>query len=400
MSGTSDENQEPVIRLRRQFRGGGIHPWVFRRAIRRPPAGLRDGDEVLIVSADAVPVGRGFYHGESTIAVRILSSDPEERLGAEFLRGRLERAASLRRDVLQLDRQTDAYRVVHAEGDGLSGLVVDRYGDLLVVELFSKGFFLRRDLIREILLDLFPGSRCVFRVEPVAGERERMQLPAPSTAESEDAGEVEIREAKLRFLVSPGGHKTGFFLDQRDNRRRFAALVKGKKVLDAFSYTGGFAIAARTRGKAARVAAVDLDEKAVAQGRRNCRLNRAEIEWTHADAFRYLRNQRHAVEPFDAICVDPPKWALDRKSLDDAERKYLDINTYALRALRRGGVLLTCSCSGLVSEEWFLRILHRAAADAGRSLQVFLVAGAAGDHPVDIHCPESRYLKAVFARAL
>jgi len=204
----------------------------------------------------------------------------------------------------------------------------------------------------------------------------------------------------MRFLVRPTGHKTGFFLDQRDNRARLATLVRGKKFLDAFAYTGAFGVAAVTRGKAAQVVAVDLDEDAVAQGRRNADLNNAPIEWLHEDVFRYLKGQRHAVAPFDVISLDPPKWASDRGEVDAAGAKYVDLNVYAMRALRPGGLLLTCCCSGPVSERKFLEFLHRAAAVADRRLEIFHLGGAAGDHPLDVHCPESRYLKAVFGRVL
>ena len=205
-------------------------------------------------------------------------------------------------------------------------------------------------------------------------------------------------EGKMRFLVSTAGHKTGFFLDQRENRARFSSFVRGKKVLDACCYTGAFSISARTIGKARRVVAVDLDEVSIAQAKRNAELNRASIEFIHQDAFEFLRNQRHAAEPFEAIVVDPPKWATGRERLDDAERRYVDINTYACRAIAPGGILLTCSCSGLVSEEKFLRNVRHAAELAGRELDIIHIGGAAADHPVSIHCPESRYLKAVLAR--
>ncbi|MCZ6793236.1 MAG: class I SAM-dependent rRNA methyltransferase [Planctomycetota bacterium] len=389
-----------TVQLRRTS-DGHLHPWVYRRMVKRVSKGARDGDEAVVLAAAGRPLGRGFYHGSSTIAVRIYSGDAEQPLDDDYFRELLARSVALRRDVLALDRRTDAYRLVHAEADGLSGLVVDRYAGVLVVEIFSKALFLRREMIRRLLLELFPGARVLVKLNDLAGERERMSLPPDEAAEPGDCADVEIRENKVRFLVRPAGHKTGFFLDQRDNRERLAGLVKGAKVLDAFTYTGGFAIAARTAGKARRVVAVDLDEAAIEQGRRNGELNRAEVEWTHGDVFSYLRAQQHAVEPFDVVVLDPPKWALDRGNLEQAERRYLDVNRLALRVVRRGGVLLTCSCSGLISEERFVGLVRRAARLADRRLQVFHLGGAGGDHhPVDVHCPESRYLKAIFGRAL
>lgn len=385
----------PVVRLRRRP-GEIVHPWVYRRMIRETPPGLRDGDEVIVEAADATPLGRGLYHAESTIAVRLLSRDPVRPLDAEFFRERIHRCLAFRRDVLALDRVTNAYRIVHGEGDGLSGVVVDRYDDLVVVEFFSAGMLRRREAIVAAIREQLPEARIHLRVDRASAEKEGLRLP-PSETEG-PSEEVEIRESKMRFLVDPRGHKTGFFLDQRDNRRWLAELVRGQDVLDTFAYTGGFAIAARTLGKARRVVAVDLDEDAVARGRRNASLNRAEIEWIHADAFGYLRRHRHAARPFDVICLDPPKWAARREAMDEAERRYIDLNTHALRAVRPGGLLVTSTCSGLVGEARFLRLLRQASAVAGRRIRVFRVAGAAPDHPVDLDCPESRYLTTVFAR--
>ncbi len=373
---------------------GPLHPWVFRRMLRDVSPGLSDGDEVQVLAADGQPIGRGFYHGRSTIAVRILSFDPDRPLDASFLRERLARAVALRRETLLLDRVTDSYRVVHSEGDGLSGLIADRYGPAIVIEYFSRAMHRRHGLLCDLLRESYPEAEITWRADAKVAEREGIPAaPEPSTRE------LEIHENKVRFLVRPGGgHKTGFFLDQRENRQRFASLVRGRKVLDAFCYTGGFGIAARTTGKPRAVVGVDLDENAVAMARRNATLNRAEIEWVHADAFKYLRAQRNAVDPFEAIVLDPAKWASSRDRLILARERYRDLNIAGIRALRKGGILLTCSCSGLISEEDFLSIVRSAAAYAGRPLQIFHIGGAAGDHPVSIHCPESRYLKAVFAR--
>jgi len=396
------EYDVPVVRLR-SARSAHLHPWVYRRQIQFPPERIDDGAQVALLSSDGQPLGRGFYHGRSTIAVRLLSADASRAIDRGFLRERLERALSLRRDVLRLARETDSFRWVHGEGDGLSGLIIDVYADLVVVQYHARGFFERRDLLVHVIEELMPGCRIAQHVDSASSRHEGMLFPGGrerAGGGAGDAEEVEIREGKMRFLVNTAGHKTGFFLDQRENRRRFAELVRGRKVLDAFCYTGGFASAAKTLGKADRVTAVDLDEAAIAQGKRNAHLNRAPIQWVHADCFDYLRRQQHAVEPFDAVVVDPPKWAVGRDRLDDAERRYVDINTYACRAVRPGGLLLTCSCSGLISEEKFLRTVAHAAGLAGRDLQIFRVAGAAADHPVSAHCPESRYLNAVFARVL
>jgi 23S rRNA (cytosine1962-C5)-methyltransferase len=370
------------------------HPWVYRRMVRETSPGLSDGDEVQVLASDGTPVGRGLWSGRSMIAVRILDLDPERPLDEAFFRDRIARAAALRRDHLALDRITDAYRVVHSEGDDLSGIIVDRYGDSIVIEYFSFALHARHPLIRRLLEEAFPGARVTWRADRDVAEKEGIRGAQPPPGQ-----EVEIRENKMRFLVRPGGgHKTGFFLDQRENRERFASLARGRKVLDCFCYTGAFSIASRTLGRAREVTGVDLDEEALETARRNAALNRAEVRWEHADAFKFLRAQRNAADPFEAVVLDPAKWATSRDRIDDARLRYRDINLAGIRVLRKGGILLTCSCSGLVSEEDFLSLVRAAAAQANRSLQIFHLGGAAGDHPVSIHCPESRYLKAVFAR--
>ena len=383
----------PWVRSRRRVLSQP-HPWLYRRMLKETAPGLENGDEVMVLAADGTPIGRGLYHGRSMIAVRILDNNPDRPLDADFFRRWIFRAIALRREVLALERQTDSFRVIHAEGDGLSGLIVDRFDDTLVIEYFSQAMHRRHALIRDILLEGFPGARVLWRVDADLAAREGIPASPPPPE-----GEVEIRENKMRFLVRPGGgHKTGFFLDQRENRERFASLVRGLKVLDCFCYTGAFSVASRTMGKAREVVGVDLDENAIADARRNAALNRAEVKWVHADAFKFLRAQRNAVDPFDAVVLDPSKWAPNRDRLPDALERYRDINLAGIQVLRKGGILLTCSCSGLVSEEAFLSIIRSAAVRAGRDLQIFHVGGAAADHPVSIHCPESRYLKAVFAR--
>ena len=372
------------------------HPWIFRRMFKSFPPGLRDGDEVVVLASDGEPVGRGFYHGRSQIAVRIMTADAQRDLDADFLRERLEIAQALRVETLRLERVTDSWRVVHGEGDGLGGLVIDKFNDLLVIQPYSYAFHRRRKELGGILEEMFPGHRQVIKPPSVAARREGIPEYQPPAAGQEM--EAEIVEHKMRLLVNPSGHKTGFFLDQRENRARLVTMVRGRKVLDGCCYTGAMSIAARTLGKAGKVVGVDLDEEALAMAKRNEKLNRARIDWVHEDIFHYLKRQRHAVEPFEVIIIDPPKWARERDRFEEAERRYLDVNKLAMQALAPGGILLTCSCSGMLPEEHFLRILQHAAELSGRDFRIFHKSGAASDHPVSSHCPESSYLKAVFGR--
>jgi 23S rRNA (cytosine1962-C5)-methyltransferase len=311
--------------------------------------------------------------------------------------------------VLGLDAVSDAYRLVHSEADGLSGLVVDRFGETIVIEFFAAGMFRQREAIKAALLGLFPDSRFYWFAEEHVGKQESFDCRPPEPPPPDT-----ITEHGLRFRVAPGGkHKTGFFLDQRDNRRQLAGYCRGKRVLDLCCNTGGFAVYARALGEAAEVVGVDLDESAIELAKGNANLNRAPVRFIQADLFSWLRdvlpNIREGgggnpggVAPtdrrFDVVVLDPAKMTRDREAVDQALRKYLDMNKLALQAVAPGGVFLTCSCTGLVSEADFLEMLRRAAWQAGRTVQVFDVGGAAPDHPFLIHAPEGRYLKAVYCR--
>lgn len=361
--------------------------------------------------------GRGLYNPRSQIVLRILTRE-DVPIDEAFWRSRLARAVELRRR-LRLDEITDAYRLVHAEGDGLSGLIVERYADCLVFELFSLGMFQRIDALAEQLAALLgppagldrPGRsasrwRTVVRADAhieslegfrvSASDRIRGQTPRPEAP----AGLV-IREHGVRYRVDvAGGHKTGFFCDQRDNRVRFARLCRDANVLDLCCYTGGFGLCARLLGPAREVTCVDLDEEALRLARENANLNQARIELVHADAFGYLRQMIANGRQYEAVVLDPPKLAATRADLPAALRKYQDLNQLALGAVVPGGVLLTCSCSGLVSPQAFEQAVFRAARLAGRTVQVFERTGAAPDHPVMMDCPESAYLKALWLRVL
>jgi 23S rRNA (cytosine1962-C5)-methyltransferase len=232
------------------------------------------------------------------------------------------------------------------------------------------------------------------QIEALEGFRIR---PPPSTAPTS----VIIREHDVRYRVDLArGHKTGFFCDQRENRRRFAALCADARVLDLCCYTGGFGLCARILGHAHEVTSLDLDEEALSLARENANLNQVRVEHVHADAFVYLRQMIANGRQFDAVVLDPPKLATSRADVDDALRKYHDLNSLAVAVARPGGLLLTCSCSGLVSRDDFTGCVHRAARRAGRALQLFDSTAAGPDHPVMLDCPESAYLKALWFRVL
>jgi 23S rRNA (cytosine1962-C5)-methyltransferase len=394
MMSAADTTSIPTVRLKIARRSA--HPWVFQKMVEKPATRLPGGSVVDIVDRDNNWVGRGFYNGHSRIALRVLTADRDEAIDADFFARRLGQAVTLRRQWLGLGAVSDAYRLVHSEGDGLSGLVVDRFGPTLVLEFFAAGMYRFLPALRESLSKEFPDSQFYWFAEEHVQKQESFDCRPP---EPPPAGV--ITEHGLRFRVAPGSkHKTGFFLDQRDNRRALAAFCGGRRVLDLCCNTGGFAVYAKALGNADEVTGIDLDEQAVALAKQNANLNQARVRFVQADLFPWLRDALAAGQRFDVVVLDPSKQTRDREAVGFALKRYLDMNRLALQAVAPGGIFLTCSCTGLVGEELFLETLRRAAWQAGRTVQVLRVAGAAADHPYLIHVPEGRYLKAVFCRVL
>lgn len=382
----------PQVRLKIARRSS--HPWIFQKMVEKPAARLPSGTVVEVIDREGQWVGRGFYNGHSRIALRLLTSAPSEPIDVDFFARRIERAITLRRKWLNLDAVTDAYRLVHSEGDDLSGLVVDRFGPILVMEFFAAGMFRFRELIQQVLTSHFPDSKFYWFAEEHVQKQESFNCWAPEPPPPEV-----ITEQGLRFRVAPGSkHKTGFFLDQRDNRRLLAGFCGGRKVLDLCCNTGGFAVYAKSLGGAEEVAGVDLDEEVIALAKGNANLNQARVRFVQADLFAWLRDILPSGQRFDVVVLDPSKQTRDREEIGYALKRYLDMNRLALQAVAPGGMFLTCSCTGLISEEDFLETLRRAAWQAGRVLQIVRISGAAADHPFLVHVPEGRYLKAVFCR--
>lgn len=404
-SGHHDGLISPWVRLR----SASLHPFIYQRMIGEADPGARPGDVVNVYDKRGALFGRGMYNPRSQIALRMLAHG-DEAIDEGFWRGRIRRAVELRRR-LGLEGVTDAYRVVHAEGDGLSGLIVERYADWVAVEVFSLGIHQRMEMLAGLVQDELgpptsldrPGRgagewRTVVRADRRVEEIEGFRVAAAAEGAVREAV---VREHGVRYRVDLAqGHKTGFFCDQRDNRRRFAELCRGARVLDLCCYTGGFGLCARLAGGAREVTCVDLDEAAVAGARENANLNQARVETVHADAFTYMRQMLANGREYDAVVLDPPKLATTREGVGEGLRKYHDLNQLAVRLVSPGGLLLTCSCSGLVSREAFNDAVLRAGLRAGRLLQILGETGAGGDHPVMSNCPESAYLKALWLRVL
>ncbi len=383
----------PVIRLKSDRNPG--HPWVWSAQIYKPEARLPPGSVVEVQDAKGRFVGRGFWNGHARIALRLLSNDETETIDAEWIARRIDNAVTLRRELLQIDHVSDAWRVVHSEGDGLSGLIVDRYADILVIEYFAAGMWRFREAIHAALLTHFPGARLYWFAESHVQKQESFDCRSGDVLEA-----VEVHEYKLRFHAAPGsGHKTGFFADQRDNRRRFAELARGKRVLDLCCNAGGFAVHAMAAG-ALSATGVDLDAGILEVARANAAANNVTVNFEQADIFDWVRAAVARGEQYDAVILDPAKLTRDRSKVFDALKKYFAMNRMAMDAIAPGGILLTCSCTGLVSEADFLEMLRRVALNAGREIQVLEVRGAGADHPFRTDVPEGRYLKAVICKVM
>lgn len=391
-----------------QLRNANYHPLLYKKMVGAADPAARPGDFVTVYNRDGAFFGRGFYNPRSQIALRLLSFAPDGPPAEQMIAERLAAAVKLRRETLGLDAVTDAYRVVHAEGDGLSGLIVDRFGPYLVIELFSLAMFRRLDALKAELARHFPDARILVRADErietaegfkVAGATGRRGAAAAPPAARNDSERTVITEHGVRFQVEfAGAHKTGFFCDQRDNRRTLAGLCRDADVLDVCAYSGGFGVYAAKLGGARSVTAVDLDEYAVALIKRNAGLNNVRLEAVHADAFNFLRQMAGNGRTFDVVVLDPPKLIPSREDFDEGRAKYFDMNKLGLPLVRPGGLLLTCSCSGLVDETEFFNILRGAGRSAGRRVQILASAGAGADHPVMAECPESRYLKCLLCR--
>ena len=393
----------PTVRLRSVT----FHPFVYRRMVDRADPGARPGDVVAVLDRHNELFGHGLFNPRSEIMIRMLELErrvPDER----FWQERVEKAVELRRGLLRLDQDSDAYRVVHAEADGLSGLVVDRLGDVLSAEIHSLGMYQRATELLARLAPLCGTRHTLIRVPDHVHGQEGFLA---DTLRSEGCpAQVVINEFGTRFRVRfDEGHKTGFFCDQRENRRMLASYCAGRSVLDLCCYSGGFAIQSKRLGQAIDVTGVDLDERALGVARENAHLNQVRVHWVHADAFAYMRDMIANSRQYDLVVLDPPKLVSSRRELDEGRRKHFDLNRLAMQLVKPGGLFLSCCCSGLIQEAEFREVLHAAARKAtsdgaagatARSIQILARGGAAPDHPVTPNCPETEYLKVVWMRVL
>lgn len=353
--------------------------------VRKPEKPIPAGSVVHVRDKDRKLVGSGFYNPRTDLALRLFSGQAITDPAAHF-RAALDEALHLRERALGLPEVTNAYRVVHSEGDGFPGLILDRLGDAFVAQVHVLGTFLQMETLGERLRELHPRCKLVMLQDADSAQKEGMErIGAPSPVS------VEVKEHGIRYAVQAGGgHKTGFFADQRDNRMLVRELARGRNVLDLCCNSGGFAMSAAAGG-AKSVRAADLDEEMVAQTIDNAARNGLKMKVEHADAFDLLRDLQPDVH--DLVVLDPPKWVKSRDEMEQGLARYRDLNRLALQKVKRGGLVVTCSCSGSVDEGSFLRMLDEASSHAGRSARVLMMRGAGPDHPVALDCPQTRYLK-------
>jgi 23S rRNA (cytosine1962-C5)-methyltransferase len=379
--------EKPVLRR---------HPWIFSGSVHRVEGDVKDGDLVQVLDAGGHYLATGYYNAHSQIRVRLLTWDHTEAVDAAFWRQRLARAIEARSG---LEARTNAYRLVFAESDGLPGLVVDRYGPWLVVQCLALGIAVRRDEIVAALVELLAPEGVWSRDDADVRLKEGLALDTGLLWGAAPPARIEITEQGHRFWIDvKEGHKTGFYLDQRENRQRVAALCSGAEVLNAFAYTGAFGVYAAGAG-ATHVANLDISSTALRLAEENFALNGCvPPETIVGDAFQALRDLRAAGRSFDVVILDPPKFAARQAEVDRAARGYKDINLLALQLLRRGGWLVSFSCSGAVSADLFQKIVFGASLDAGRDVRIVDRLTQASDHPVLLTFPEAEYLKGLVCR--
>ncbi len=378
----------------------GRHPWVLDTAIERVEGTPADGDVVDLATHEGRFIARGIWNASSRLRVRLYAFDSGVPLDAPFWRARIQAAVALRR-TLGLDDRAGAARLINSEGDDLSGLIVDRYGDHLAVQVTSLAMAGRIDAICDALEEAVNPAGILLRgADRGLSKLEGLHLPDRVIRGTAPDGPVFIREGNLSWGVDlTEGQKTGFYLDQRENRRAAALLARDRRVLDLFCYSGGFAVTCAVTGAARSVLAVDGSAKATALARANADFNgAANVTVETADAFARIDSLAAAGEKFGMVILDPPKFARSRGAIEEALRAYHRINRVAVDLLEPGGILVTCSCSGSVSRDDFLEMLSVVAQRSGRQIAMLECRGAAPDHPVSASCLEGEYLKCVIAR--
>jgi 23S rRNA (cytosine1962-C5)-methyltransferase len=390
-----------ILKARRAQPFFGRHPWVYAGAIAAVEGDPADGAEVELLSHAGNFISRGLFNCQSKIRVRLYCWESERSLDAKFFRERIVRAIRLRRDVLHFHQPGGACRLVFSEGDGLSGMTVDRYDRWLAVQFTSLALAQRREILGQILKDETGVEGIMLRTEKGIGRLEGVELHDEPLVGTIPAEPVSIDDDGIRFLVNLAeGQKTGFYLDQRDNRHAVARLAEGRRVLDAFCYSGGFSLHAARAG-AAHVEGVDSSGPAIDLARRNADINGlASAAFAQADVFKHLGKLAGEGRRFDMILLDPPKFARARHAVPEALRGYGRLMSLALKLLAVDSILVFCCCSGLIDMAMIEELLAQESTSERREVQILERRGQSPDHPVAVSCRESNYLKCLVARVL
>lgn len=380
------------------------HPWIFSGAVRTVDGTPDAGALVDVFGANGDWLALAYYNPHSQIRARILSWNPHDQITVDWWRRRFQEAFELRTQI-QVGKHSEAYRLVNAEADRLPGLIVDRYANYIVIQALTYGIDSRKDMLVEILADLLQPDAIVERSDVDVRKKEGLSPLNGMLVGRKPPANFSIKEYDRETVVDLlHGHKTGLYLDQRENRRLLgqSRFVNEREVLNVFSYTGGFALHA-IGGGAQAVTNVDSSESILVEAQRNVEANfghRPQDRYVTGDAFGILREYRDTKQKFDTIILDPPKFAHSQRDVHNAARGYKDLNWLAFRLLRPGGILATFSCSGLVSSDLFQKIVFSAVIDAGRDAQVIDQLSQAADHPILLTFPESAYLKGLLLRVI
>ena len=378
------------------------HPWIFSGAIKTIATNIQPGETVDIFSSDGKWLARGAYSPHSQIQVRIWTFDPVEEIDADFFHKRIQRSVTMRENLFSTKKIT-AYRIINAESDGLPGLIIDKYGEFLSCQFLSAGVeFWKQEIVAQLRL-LVPCLGIYNRSDVAIRSKEGLQPLSGMLWGQEAPALVEIQEAELRFLADmKNGHKTGLYLDQRENRMAVAEFAIEKSVLNCFAYTGGFALWA-LHGGAQTVVNIESSASYLDLAKKNIELNGFDSDKVaniEGDVFHVLRKFRDEGKQFDVIILDPPKFAESISQVQKASRGYKDINLLAFKLLKPEGILFTFSCSAHITMELFQKIVADAALDAGKNAQILRFLSQATDHPVTLNFPEGRYLKGLICKTI
>lgn len=378
----------------------GHHPWVFERAIGRIEGEPKAGDAVELRTDRGEFVAHGLFNPNSAIRVRLYSWRQEKPINEEMIARRVHDAIRFRRQTLGLGKSHAACRLIYSESDGLSGVIADRFSDVVTLQINSLAVSRFEPTIVNSIQEILQPRTIYRRVDAAIAELERLTLSEELLAGELPSGPTVIEESGVEFVTDPiHGQKTGAYLDQRDNRLAVARYASGRSMLDVFCYAGGFGLVAGRHG-ATSVTCVDASADAISLARQNGMRNNIPLELRQGDAAGVMSDLTRSGRTFGVVSCDPPKFAAKGADLEGAMRGYEYINRLAIGLVEPGGILSTCSCSGLVTPQAFLEMLTIASQKSERELRVLEVRGQSPDHPVSLYCPETAYLKCVIARVM